>query len=69
MRDEMERMERVSPEIKKLFLAKEQRRARLAAMPFHEKVRAVVQMQRMAAPVLRSRGRHVRIWELESLDE
>jgi hypothetical protein len=62
-------MERVSPEIKKLFLAKEQRRVRLAAMPFHEKVKAVVQMQRMAAPILRSRGRHVRIWELESLDE
>jgi hypothetical protein len=41
---------------------------RLAAMPFHEKVRAVVQMQKMAAPLLRSRGRHVRIWELEPLD-
>jgi hypothetical protein len=35
---------------------------------YHEKVRAVVRMQRMAAPVLRSRGRHVRIWELE-MDE
>ena len=65
----MERMERLSPEIEKLFRAKEERRARLAAMPFHEKVRAVVQMQKMAAPLLRSRGRHVRIGELEPSDE
>ena len=58
-------MDRLNPEIEKLFRAKEQRRARLAAMPFHEKVQAVVQMQRMAAPLLRSRGRQVRIWELK----
>ena len=62
-------MDRVIPEIQKLLRAKEQRRARLAALPLHEKVRAVVQMQRMAAPILRSRGRHVRIWELEPNDE
>jgi len=57
-------MDRLKPEIEKLFRAKEQRRARLAALPFHEKVRAVVQMQQMAAPVLRARGKHVRIWDL-----
>lgn len=62
-------MDRVKPEIAKLFRAKEQRRARLAAMPIHEKVRAVVQMQRMAAPLLRGRGKHVRIWELEPIDD
>lgn len=62
-------MDRVIPEIQKLLRAKEQRRARLAALPLHEKVRAVVQMQRMAAPILRSRGRQVRIWELEPNDE
>jgi hypothetical protein len=61
----MERMERLNPEIEKLFRAKEQRRTRLKAMPFHEKVRAVVQMQKMAAPLWRSRGLQVRIWELE----
>ncbi|HSA87006.1 MAG TPA: hypothetical protein VLE46_12550 [Nitrospira sp.] len=32
-------MDRLNPEIEKLFRAKEQRRMRLAAMPFHEKVR------------------------------
>jgi hypothetical protein len=57
----------VCPEIEKLFRAKEQGRARLAAMPFHEKVKAIVRMQRMAAPILRSRGWHVRIWELDSV--
>ena len=59
----------LSPEIEKLFRAKEERRARLAALPFHEKVRAVVQMQEMAAPVLRARGKQVRVWELESIQD
>jgi len=62
-------MDGLNPEIEKLFRAKEQRRARLAAMPFHEKVLAVVQMQKMAAPLLRGRGLQVRIWELEPLED
>lgn len=61
-------MDRLKPEIEKLFRAKEERRARLAAMPFHEKVRAVVQMQQMAAPVLRARGKQVRVWDLPPSD-
>lgn len=65
----MERMDGLNPEIEKLFRAKEERRARLAAMPFHEKVLAIVQMQKMAAPLLRGRGLQVRIWELEPLEE
>ena len=48
-------------EIYKLFRAKEQRRVRLAAMPFHEMAKAVIQMQKMAAPSLRGRGLQVRI--------
>lgn len=55
-------MDRLKPEIEKLFRAKEQRRARLAALPFSEKVRAVLQMQCMVAPLLRARGKQVRIW-------
>jgi hypothetical protein len=65
----MERMERLIPEIEQLFRAKERRRARLAAMPFPEKVRAVVQMQKMVAPLLRGRGLQVRIWEMKSIDD
>ncbi len=60
-------MDRLKPKIEKLFDAKEQRRARLAALPFHEKVRAVVTMQQMAAPVLRARGKQVRVWELRPI--
>jgi len=61
-------MEQLIPEIEQLFRAKERRRARLAAMPFHEKVQAVVQMQKMVAPLLRGRGIQVQIWELDSID-
>lgn len=64
----MDRMDRLRPEIERLFTAKEERRARLAALPFHEKVQAVVQMQQMTAPLLRARGKQVRIWKLPPSD-
>ena len=64
----MDRMDRLRPEIERLFTAKEKRRARLAALPFHEKVQAVVQMQQMTAPLLRARGKQVRIWKLPPSD-
>ena len=57
-------MEKLIPEIAKLFAAKEERRRKLAALPFAEKVRAVVRMQKMAAPLLRARGHRVRVWSL-----
>ncbi|BFU94173.1 MAG: protein of unknown function [Nitrospira sp.] len=56
-------MDRLKPEIETLFRAKQQRRKKLAALPFPEKVRAVIRMQQMAAPVLRARGKSVRVWE------
>ena len=62
-------MEGLTPEIARLFAAKEDRRRKLAALPFPEKVRAVVRMQEMAAPLLRARGRHVRVWSLHSSAE
>ncbi len=62
-------MDRVKPEIDKLFRAKELRRAKLAALPIDQKVQAVIQMQRMAAPVLRARGKKVRVWQVESTQE
>ena len=45
-------------------MRKEARRRQLARLPFPLKVKAVVQLQRMAAPLLRQRGRRVRVWEL-----
>jgi len=57
-------MDDLKPEIARLFAAKEQRRRKLAALSFPEKVRAVVRLQEMAAPVLRQRGCNVRVWTL-----
>jgi hypothetical protein len=61
----MEAMDTLKPEIARLFAAKEARRHKLAALPFPEKVQAVVRLQEMAAPVLRARGIKVRVWNLD----
>ena len=61
-------MDTLKPEIARLIAAKEQRRRKLAALPFAEKVRMVVQLQRMAAPVLRARGRAVNVWILSTAE-
>ncbi|VUZ85956.1 HEAT repeat protein [Candidatus Methylomirabilis lanthanidiphila] len=58
-------MEAMSPEVTWLFAAMEKRRRKLAGLPFLEKVRAVVQLQRMIAPILGARGRQVRAWDIE----
>jgi hypothetical protein len=59
-------MDNLRPEIERLIAAKEQRRQKLAALSFADKVRVVVQMQQMVAPVLRARGRAVRVWALDN---
>jgi hypothetical protein len=48
-------MDALKPEIARLFTAKQARRHKLAGLPFPEKVRAVVCLQEMVAPVLRAR--------------
>ena len=53
------------PEIDRLFKPDEQRRQRLAALPFPEKVRLVIQMQRIVEPILRARGRLIHIWQID----
>jgi hypothetical protein len=62
-------MDQLKREMARLFAAKERRRARLAALSFPEKVRAVVRMQQMTAPILRAKGMKVRVWGLESCDK
>ena len=62
----MERMDSLRPEIERLIAAKKHRRQKLAALSFADKVRVVVQMQQMVAPILRVRGRAVRIWALDN---
>jgi len=49
----------------RLAAAKEARRRKLATLPFPDKVRVVVRLQRMAAPILRARGLQVRVWNLQ----
>lgn len=58
-------METLDPELARIFAAKEARRRRLAALPYPEKVRIVVALQRMVAPVLRARGMQVIVWEMD----
>jgi hypothetical protein len=63
----METVESLRPEIARLVAAKELRRRRLAALPFPDKVRMVVQLQHMTAPILRARGRSVRVWQIDAV--
>jgi hypothetical protein len=60
----METMDDLNPEIARLLAAKGARRRKLAALSFPEKVQAVVQLQRMALPILRQRGSKARVWSL-----
>jgi len=61
----MENMGTLRPEIARLIAAKEQRRHKLAALSFVEKVRVVVRLQQMVLPVLRARGHAARAWVLD----
>jgi len=63
----MEAMDGVSAEVTRIFAAKEQRRQDLARLPFPEKVRAVMQLQEMAATILRARGKQP--WGIAGHDE
>ena len=58
--------EQVKAAIAKLVAAKRDRRHRLAALPYPEKVRAVVQLQRMTVPILKGRNKRARVWEIDT---
>lgn len=58
-------MDNMTLEAARLLKAKEARRIHLARLPFPEKVKAVVRLQEMAAPLLRARGRRAAVWKLE----
>lgn len=45
--------------------AKQQRRLELARQPIELKLRAVVRLQELAAPILRQRGKYVVCWRLD----
>ena len=52
----------ISAEVARIFTAKQERRQDLARLPYPEKVRAIIQLQGMAATILRARGKIVRPW-------
>ena len=50
-----------------IYLAKERQRRRLAQLPFHEKIRILIVIQRRADGIIRSRGGKGRIvWNIPS---
>ena len=51
--------------INQMLAGKERRRHELARRPSEEKLRAVVRLQELAAPILRQRGKIVRCWKFE----
>ena len=57
-------MDRVNAKAAALFAAKAARRRKLAGLPFPDKVRAVVRLQQMVAPLWRARGKQVAAWEV-----
>lgn len=48
-----------------VFQEKARRRLRLVHLSYPEKVRIVVELQKMQAPILAARGIHVRIWDID----
>ena len=54
-------------DLTQILAGKERRRHELARLPIEEKLRAVVRLQEMAAPILRQRGKRVRCWKFEPL--
>ena len=50
-----------------IYAAKERQRKRLAELPFHEKIRILVSLQKRADSIIRSRGGPGRmVWKLPS---
>lgn len=56
----------MNPELEKILARKQARRQWLAALGFAEKIRVLVRLQAMAAPIQRAKGRSVRVWPLEA---
>lgn len=53
--------------MEKVFLAKKERRQQLAQLSYPEKVKIVIRLQEMAAPLLRSQGKKIRVWRMPDM--
>lgn len=60
----MEELDGMTPELRRVLVAKQERREELARLPFPKKVEVVIQLQQMVAPILRERGKIVRVWQV-----
>jgi len=58
-------MDSLTKEVTHLFEAKQRRRLALAGLSFPEKIRRVVQLQKIAAPLWRQRGLNPRVWLID----
>ena len=56
----------ISAEVARIFTAKQERRQDLARLPYPEKVQAVIELQKLAARILRARGKIVKPWSAGS---
>jgi hypothetical protein len=56
-------------DLNQMLAGKERRRHELARLPIEEKLRAVVRLQELAAPILKQRGKTVRCWKLKGLQD
>lgn len=54
-----------SPELDRVLAQKRARRQQLAEAPVPEKIRALIRLQELSAPILQKRGRNVHPWSLK----
>lgn len=52
----------MNPELERIVRGKQRRRRQLAALPFPEKIRTLVRLQAMVAPIQRAKRRPTRVW-------
>ena len=57
-------MDVMNPAFEKAIAAKNARRKRLAKLPIHNRLEIVVQMQQLAAPLLKAQGRAAVVWKI-----
>ena len=62
----MESMDNLTLFVRRLLKAKEERRRMLANLSYPEKVRIVVQMQKMTYPIVRHRNPRACIWVMDN---
>lgn len=62
-------MDAMNPDMLRILASKQERRRDLAKLPIEEKVRILVRLQTIAAPLLRARGKAVYIWKLDDKPE